>query len=70
MRPLRNIFYKLSRTEQRREGVAAYLWGEEREEGGGEYEIITKTSNEAKKEYHAFLLSFDLHNTHNPWLRV
>ncbi len=26
MRPLRNIFYKLSRTEQRREGVAAYLW--------------------------------------------
>ncbi len=26
MQPLRNIFYKLSRTEQRREGVAAYLW--------------------------------------------
>jgi hypothetical protein len=26
VRPLRNIFYKLSRTEQRREGVAAYLW--------------------------------------------
>jgi hypothetical protein len=25
VRPLRNIFYKLSRTEQRREGVAAYL---------------------------------------------
>ncbi len=25
MRPLRNIFYKLSCTEQRREGVAAYL---------------------------------------------
>jgi hypothetical protein len=24
--PLRNIFYKLSSTEQRREGVAAYLW--------------------------------------------
>ncbi len=26
MRPLRNVFYKLSCTEQRREGVAAYLW--------------------------------------------
>jgi len=26
VRPLRNIFYKLSRKEQRREGVAAYLW--------------------------------------------
>jgi hypothetical protein len=26
VRPLRNVFYKLSCTEQRREGVAAYLW--------------------------------------------
>ncbi len=26
MRPVRNIFQKLSRTEQRREGVVAYLW--------------------------------------------
>ena len=26
MRPVRNVFQKLSRTEQRREGVAAYLW--------------------------------------------
>ncbi len=26
MRPVRNVFYKLSCTEQRREGVAAYLW--------------------------------------------
>jgi hypothetical protein len=25
MRPVRNVFQKLSRTEQRREGVAAYL---------------------------------------------
>jgi hypothetical protein len=27
MRPVRNVFQKLSRTEQRREGVVAYLWG-------------------------------------------
>ena len=27
MRPVQNVFQKLSRTEQRREGVAAYLWG-------------------------------------------
>jgi hypothetical protein len=26
MRPVRNVFQKLSRTEQRREGVVAYLW--------------------------------------------
>ncbi len=26
MRPVQNVFQKLSRTEQRREGVAAYLW--------------------------------------------
>jgi hypothetical protein len=26
VRPIRNVFYKLSCTEQRREGVAAYLW--------------------------------------------
>jgi hypothetical protein len=28
MRPVRNVFQKLSRTEQRREGVVAYLWEE------------------------------------------
>ncbi len=28
MRPVRNVFQKLSRTEQRREGVVAYLWGQ------------------------------------------
>ena len=27
MRPVRNVFQKLSRTEQRREGAVAYLWG-------------------------------------------
>jgi hypothetical protein len=26
MRPVRNVFQKLSRTEQRREGIVAYLW--------------------------------------------
>jgi hypothetical protein len=26
MRPVQNVFQKLSRTEQRREGVVAYLW--------------------------------------------
>jgi hypothetical protein len=26
MLPVRNVFQKLSRTEQRREGVVAYLW--------------------------------------------
>jgi hypothetical protein len=26
MRPVRNVFQKLSRTEQRGEGVVAYLW--------------------------------------------
>ena len=26
MRPVRNVFQKLFRTEQRREGVVAYLW--------------------------------------------
>ncbi len=28
MRPVRNVFQKLSRTEQRREGVVAYLWAQ------------------------------------------
>ncbi len=26
MRPVRNVFCKLSRTEQRRKGAVAYLW--------------------------------------------
>ncbi len=29
VRPECNVFYKLSCTEQRREGVAAYLWSED-----------------------------------------
>jgi len=29
MRPVRNVFQKLSRTEQRREGVVAYLWSKQ-----------------------------------------
>ncbi len=29
MRPARNVFQKLSRTEQRREGVVAYMWSKQ-----------------------------------------
>jgi hypothetical protein len=44
MRPVRNVFQKLSRTEQRREGVVAYLWD-------GECGVrTTRTENHEQEE--------------------
>ncbi len=48
MRPLQNVFYKLSCTEQRREGVAAYLC----------YYLSTLSNKNNLNIYLAFGLSF------------
>ncbi len=52
MRPLRNIFYKLSRTEQRREGVAAYLWLLHRDVTAGELYSRNAKENSQKQQGH------------------